>query len=174
MSTKAITIDDKKLQAALMRLQKSASDITPVMRKLAGMMAAETEQNFADEGRPKWQPLSDATKRARIGGSKAYGKNGKMKASAQRQVDSGFRILQHTGGLAASISTDYSSMEAVIGSNKVYAAIQHFGGDAGRGRSVEIPARPYLPLTADDQLPSEVQDAMLDSIIDHLKSAAGI
>jgi len=33
-----------------------------------------------------------------------------------------------------------------VGTNKVYAAIHQFGGDAGRNKKVKIPARPYLKL----------------------------
>lgn len=172
--SKVITIDDSQLQAALARLERCAGDLTPAMRKIAGALAVETERNFAGEGRPKWEPLAEATKHMRIGGSKAYNKKGKLKAAAQRQVDAGFRILQHSGGLAASVATDYNSMEAMIGSNKVYAAIQQFGGDAGRGRAVKIPARPYLPLTADGALQPEARASVLDTILDHLKTAAGI
>ena len=39
---------------------------------------------------------------------------------------------------------------AVIGSNLEYAAIHQLGGQAGKNKSVEIPARPYLKLTHDD------------------------
>ena len=39
---------------------------------------------------------------------------------------------------------------AVIGSNLEYAAIHQLGGQAGRNKSVEIPARPYLKLTDED------------------------
>lgn len=39
---------------------------------------------------------------------------------------------------------------AVIGSNLEYAAIHQLGGQAGKNKSVEIPARPYLQLTPED------------------------
>ena len=44
----------------------------------------------------------------------------------------------------------YDNDSAVIGSNLEYAAIHQLGGQAGRNKSVEIPARPYLFLTNDD------------------------
>ena len=34
-----------------------------------------------------------------------------------------------------------------VGSNKVYAAIHHFGGQAGRGKRINLPARPVMGLT---------------------------
>ncbi len=38
-----------------------------------------------------------------------------------------------------------------VGANAVYAAIHQFGGKAGRGRKVTIPARPYLGLSDADR-----------------------
>jgi phage virion morphogenesis protein len=34
--------------------------------------------------------------------------------------------------------------------NVIYAAIHKFGGKAGRGKRVNIPARPYLQMTDED------------------------
>ena len=44
-----------------------------------------------------------------------------------------------------------------IGSNLDYAAIHQLGGQAGKNKKVEIPARPYLKLTDDDF--NEILDA---------------
>ena len=41
-------------------------------------------------------------------------------------------------------------LSAIIGSNLDYAAIHQLGGQAGKNKSVSIPARPYLNLTSDD------------------------
>ena len=192
----SITIDDSQLQAALQRLEYAGVDLTPAMRKIAQALLLETERNFEAEGRPKWTPLTEATKHARLGGKKAYKKNGELTAAAQRRQDAGFRILQHTGQLAASITTDYDSSRAAIGSNKEYAAIHQFGGKtrahtirpvkakalAFGGTVVKsvnhpgsnIPARPFLPVTADDSLQPEASEEVLDTILRHLKRAAGI
>ncbi|MDN8053830.1 putative phage Mu G virion morphogenesis protein [Burkholderia aenigmatica] len=170
----SITVDDSQLQAALQRLEHAGVDLSPAMRKIAQALHKVTEDNFAAEGRPKWTPLAEATKHARLGGKKTYKKNGELTAAAQRRQDAGFRILQHTGDLAGNISTDYDSTQAVVGSNKEYAAIHQFGGMAGRGRKVEIPARPYLPLTTDGDLQPEAREEVLDTILRHLKRAAGV
>lgn len=60
------------------------------------------------------------------------------------------QILQVEGKLAASINTYYDNDSAVIGSNLEYAAIHQLGGQAGKNKSVEIPARPYLFLSESD------------------------
>ncbi len=169
-----IVIDDTRLQEGLRRLERSATDLTPAMRKITQTLLAETEQNFAEQGRPRWAPLSTATEHQRLGGAKAYTKDGKLRASAQRQLDAGFLILQQSGQLAASVTGDYSATHSMVGSNKVYAAIQQFGGQAGRGRQVEIPARPYLPMTADDELQPDARESVLDTVMRHLQGVAGI
>lgn len=169
-----IIIDDRQLQAALRRLERAGADLAPAMRKIAQAMHKVTEDNFAAEGRPKWKPLSEVTKHMRLGGKKAYKKNGALTAAAQRRQDAGFRILQHTGQLASSVTTDYGNSHAAIGSNLQYAGIHQFGGMAGRGRKVAIPARPYLPVTADGNLQPQAREEVLDTVLRHLLSVAGV
>ena len=38
-----------------------------------------------------------------------------------------------------------------IGTNVVYSAIHQFGGKAGRGKKVSIPARPFILLQEEDK-----------------------
>ena len=52
-----------------------------------------------------------------------------------------------TGNLRRSVTTDCQATRVVIGPGGLaerYAAIQEFGGMAGRNRLVKIPARPYM------------------------------
>lgn len=103
------------------------------MKNIAGIMADSTEENFKEEGRPKWQELSEKTKTARK-------KTGHYPG----------QILQVSGQLALSITTQYDDESAVIGSNKIYAAIQQLGGQAGRNKKITLPARPYLSFEEED------------------------
>jgi phage gpG-like protein len=43
-----------------------------------------------------------------------------------------------------------SGSTLIIGSNETQAAIQNYGGQAGRGRRVTIPARPILVVQDED------------------------
>jgi phage virion morphogenesis protein len=124
-----VEIDDKELQQALKKLADKTSDLRPLMQNIAGIMEDSVEDNFEQEGRPKWQKLSPATIKQRR--KKGYWPG---------------RILQMRGELASSITSSYDSNSAIIGTNKKYAAIHQFGGDAGRNKKVKIPARPYLTL----------------------------
>jgi len=136
MSDKPIEIefDNKEVHEKLLNLAKRTENLRPLMKNIAGIFAYSTEENFKEEGRPdKWVDLSESTKKQRTKKRKWPG-----------------QILQVEGKLAASINTYYDNDSAVIGSNLEYAAIHQLGGQAGRNKSVEIPARPYLFLTNDD------------------------
>ena len=136
-----IKIDNKDVERKLLELAQKGENLRPLMKNIAGIFASATEENFKNEGRPdKWTELSEATKKQRTKKKKWPG-----------------QILQVSGELASSISTQYDDESAIIGSNLDYAAIHQLGGQAGKNKKVEIPARPYLKLTDDDF--NEILDA---------------
>ena len=129
-----IKVDDKEIQQLLKRLISKTENLRPLMKNIAGIMLDSVEENFEKEGRPyKWQGLAKPTIKQRT--KKGYWPG---------------RILQVRGELAASITSKYDENSAVVGTNKVYAAIHQLGGEAGRNKNVKIPARPYLKLSEDD------------------------
>ena len=136
-----IKIDNNDVERKLLELAQKGENLRPLMKNIAGIFASATEENFKNEGRPdKWTELSEATKKQRTKQKKWPG-----------------QILQVSGQLASSISTQYDDESAIIGSNLDYAAIHQLGGQAGKNKKVEIPARPYLKLTDDDF--NEILDA---------------
>lgn len=136
-----IKIDNNDVERKLLELAQKSENLRPLMKNIAGIFASATEENFKNEGRPdKWTELSEATKKQRTKQKKWPG-----------------QILQVSGQLASSISTQYDDESAVIGSNLDYAAIHQLGDQAGKNKKVEIPARPYLKLTDDDF--NEILDA---------------
>jgi len=129
-----IKIDNKEVESRLLYLAQRSENLRPLMKNIAGIFAYSTEENFKNEGRPdKWTELSEST----------------IKQRTKNKQWSGM-ILQVSGQLASSVNTYYDNDSAVIGSNLEYAAIHQLGGQAGRNKSVEIPARPYLQLTPED------------------------
>jgi phage virion morphogenesis protein len=144
-----IAVQNDEITGVLQRLQARLHDLTPVMRSISGIMLDAVEENFAQEGRPRWKPSISATKR-------------------------GGKTLQKSGRLAASISRRWSANTAQVGTNVVYAAIHQFGGKTkphvikaknkqalfwpGARHPVKainhpgsvIPARPFLSLTDED------------------------
>ncbi len=148
-------LDYAPVLRAARRAASEMQDKRPLTRSIAGIMFRAVEDNFAEEGRPRWKDLTPGTKLSRY-------KQGTWPG----------RILQRSGRLAASIVQSYTSNQAVVGTNAVYGRIQHLGGrtsphviKARNKRALSfggivvrqvnhpgsnIPARPYLHLTAGD------------------------
>ena len=143
-----IKLNNKEIERYLLELAKKAENLRPVMKNIAGILAYSTEENFKSEGRPdKWQDLAASTKKQRE-------KKGHWPG----------QILQVTGQLASSVNTYYDNECAVIGTNlEDYAVIHQLGGQAGRNKSVEIPARPYILLQQEDE------KNIIDEITNYLK-----
>jgi len=132
------THNDLALELTAMR--RRLNDPSDALAAIGEIMIASVQKTVEMGGRPdKYQPLSLATLIARAGGtSRAGTKKGRKKmAGAQPLLDSGRLIMQ-------SLTAHVGNWEVAWGSNIVYAAIQQFGGMAGRGRKVRIPARPYI------------------------------
>lgn len=121
-----------EVAAILERIAQATSHRAPLMRSIAGTMESAVLQNFDVGGRPKWIGLK------------------------YRQGSP----LVDTENLMGSITSEYTNDVAIVGTNEPYAAIHQFGGKAGRGRKVDIPARPFLQLTPQDEadILEDVQD----------------
>ncbi|MGV2130310.1 phage virion morphogenesis protein [Agrobacterium vitis] len=101
-------------------------------------MLNSVKDNFENERAPdgsRWTALSQATRDQR---EKKYG-------------HAPTSILRASGDLMNSIDAESDDCQVRIGSALVYAAIHQFGGYAGRGHKVSIPARPYLGLSSVDE-----------------------
>lgn len=122
----------QEVAALLERLAHATTYRAPLMRSIAGTMESAVLQNFEVGGRPKWLGLK------------------------YRQGTP----LVDTENLMGSITSAYTNDEAIVGTNEPYAAIHQFGGKAGRGRKVDIPARPFLALTPQDEadILEDIQD----------------
>lgn len=123
-------------------------------RAVAEGIHARTQRRFEEsrgpDGRP-WPPLSPATLLGEVGRDRA---KGGLSARAQRRVALRKPLIR-TGRLRASIAWKVAGNAIAVGTNLVYAAIHQFGGRAGRGRKVRIPARPFLGLTEEDRQEAE-------------------
>jgi len=140
-----INIDSKTFTKLIKKLNKKL-DLSPVMRDISQFMLDSVEENFEQEGRPKWKPLKSSTIKQR-----------------KREGYWPGKILQRSGQLASSIQTAYSRNTASVFTNKLYAAIHQLGGKAGRKHSANIPARPYMKLQD-----SEIKD-IVQMISDYFK-----
>lgn len=140
--------NSEQIAQALEKLASAVKHRIPLMRSIAGMMESAVLQNFEAGGRPQWLGLK-------------Y-REGKP--------------LVDTGNLMSSIESSYDNDNAIVGTNVVYAAIHQFGGvikpKEGKYltfkigdkwvkiKEVNIPARPFLKLTPEDEedILQDVQD----------------
>ncbi|OAV05906.1 phage virion morphogenesis protein [Moraxella catarrhalis] len=147
-----INLDDRQASQSLSRLLQNAQNSQPIMRGLAAELETMTSDNFDSEsfGGQAWV-------------RKAFG---------------GGKTLTDTGELRDSITSSASSTTAAIGTNLVYARIHHFGGTIqaknkpylafatpngfARVKSVDLPSRPFLPVSPNGELQNGGDDRLLE------------
>jgi phage virion morphogenesis protein len=124
--------NESEFQAILNALSKAAM---PDLRKIAEFAGGEldyiSKKAFEQEKDPVagigWKPLK-----------------------APRRNGSTHPILNAGGQLKRSLMWEaYSDGSVIFGSNMVYARIHQQGGQAGRGHTSLIPARPYMGVPQD-------------------------
>lgn len=150
-----MSLDDslKAFREQLLQLGDLAKDLTPVAPAIRNILITSIDRNFSEGGRY-------GTDNVFGGGSTRWKPSGR----AQRQSG---QTLVDTGQLAASIQVTVVGNTVQIGTNKVYGPIHNFGGSAGRGHSVAIPARPFLVIQNED-----LED-IGEAIVRHLAKLVG-
>lgn len=134
-----VKVEDGEIKALLGRLSQRTKDLTPVMRTIGQIVRTSVIKNFEKGGRPeRWQP-------------------------SQRALMAGGLTLVDTARLRNSINAKASSNSVEIGTNVIYGAIHQLGGQAGRGKKVTIPARPFLAVQTEDW--TEIKKAITDHIL---------
>lgn len=121
MSTITIEIHSEKLTALLARLARGVEDLTPVMGDVGDALLRHIRDCFEGSTDPvdnPWKPLKQ--------------RKGKP--------------LVDTGALVRSVVRRAVTANSVtVGTKLAYAAVQNFGGKAGRNHATTIPARPFMP-----------------------------
>ena len=146
-----ITISIEKLQGKLERLSKALENKTPLLRRIANTMQNTIEESFDKQASPfgeKWKPNAPKT----------------------LQKKRGNKILIQSGLLSQSFTQKVTGSSAQVGTNKEYAAIHQFGGKAGRGKKVNIPARPFMPIKQNGEIPKDLGDRLEREVVDYLKN----
>jgi phage virion morphogenesis protein len=161
-----IQIDDKQILDAFDRMEKRCGNLKPAMSIIGTLLVNSIHENFVSQGRPqKWQPLSEVTLHLLIGGNRGYKKNGQMRAPAARKIANKQILIGSgmAGGLMGSIHYNADKESVLVGTPKEdYGAIHQFGGMAGRGKKVKIPARPYIVVQDADM--AEIKDTLLNHL----------
>ena len=139
------------------RLIRAGTDMTPLMRRIAGHLQASTEQSFDKQTSPdgkRWAKLKPSTINRR---------------KKLNQIP--IKILAGEGSLLASIASDFDANSAVAGTNRDYATTHQFGAKQGafgktkRGAPIpwgDIPARPFLGVS--ERTRGQISDEVLNFI----------
>jgi len=113
MDNITVAIDAGAASAKLEALAAKLKHPRDLFQAIAQVLESETEANFKAQGRPGWTKLADSTVKERL----KRNKGGTV-----------LQILQDSGILAGSISSDYGDDFARVGAATPYAAIHQFGG----------------------------------------------
>lgn len=158
-----IRIDDRHLRQTLANATTVAK--APATKDMATALAQSIRTAFRSERDPwgaPWPPHSPLTIKAR---------RRRGNASQQRLID--------TGRLYGSIRDTYTDTTVTVtageGLPDPRAVVNQFGTtNAGRGRNVRIPARPFFPLRDERtaSLPDQWQAQINEIIADRFEAAA--
>jgi phage virion morphogenesis protein len=140
-----IAVNSEPVISRLKKIAAGAGDLSAPLSVIGEIVLSSVEKNFEAEGRyesagswrgggTRWKDLAESTKAARAKQGKWPGK----------------KLQMSQGGLATSINKSVTKDAVTVGTNKAYGAIHQFGGQAGRGRRVTIPARPFLVVQDED------------------------
>ncbi|MFN4003324.1 MAG: phage virion morphogenesis protein [Hylemonella sp.] len=167
-----IEYDDAQVRQALARLASRSASLAPAMSAIGNAVRYDIMERFDSSTAPdgsRWKPLTAAAIVSRARRSAGSGVK-KRRAETLRAFTVGAKPLLDIGLLRNSVRVASVSDSAVVvsaggGRREKIAAIHNFGGQAGRGRKVRIPARPFMGVSA------EGKAEIMDIIRRHLEAA---
>lgn len=170
-----IDVDDAAVRQALSDLAAKAKNPAPALDAIGEALYRMTRRTFETSTDPwgrRWQPNAQSTLLSMLGKrSGSYNKRGgKLSAKGAGAVK---KPLIGAGKFLSGPSLSYrldGNNSVVVGSSAIYAAIHQFGGQAGRGKRVSIPARPFLPITSSGQLAPAARAVILEKIAEFLEN----
>lgn len=173
-----LTVEDNGVQAALKALSDRVNNMKPVLQAIGDDIVERAKHRFDTSIGPDgqaWKPNSAATLAmvaGRIGKHSSHQlKNGELNAKGQRMLANKKPLIGESGLLRQQIARMADATSVTVFDTQKYAAIQQFGGKAGRGHKVTIPARPFLPVRVDGSLYPEEQKAILATLNEWLADA---
>ena len=144
------TISLKEFQKRLDNLAKDFNNPKEILNEIGILTKNKSEESFEKQSSP-------------------FGERWKVNAPATLIQKRGNKILTQSGLLRTSLTYKLGNQSVTIGTNKEYAPIHQFGGKAGRGKRVIIPARPFLPINDKGEISKDFGEELLNIIDDPLK-----
>ena len=186
MTTFTITVQDEQVRSALKALAARVQNMRPVLQAIGEDIVERTKHRFDTSTGPDgvpWKTNSAATlmmlaerlvnrRNAKGARSYTYSKQGGLLNSKGLAVMGNKKpLIGESKQLRMQIVALANAASVTVGTTSVtaaYAAIQQFGGKAGRGHKVTIPARPFLPVRQDGTLYPQEQVLILQEINEYL------
>lgn len=172
-----IEVDSAPVLEAFNRLIAAGQDMGPIMRAIGEDVTRRAKRRFetstAPDGTP-WAPNSDTTLRALLHGSgKNFTKKGALSARGNRVLADKKPLIGESRYLSREIDYAVDSDGVTIVASPKYAAMQQFGGTRAQFPHLwgDIPARPFLPVTAAGELYPDEEREILDVLRAALESA---
>lgn len=171
-----IEVQDQALQAAFQQLQGRLGNISPVLQAIGEDVMERTKQRFSTSTGPDgstWKPNAPATLARYLAqrGGKLRKKGGGLNKRGQTLLANKKPLIGQSGDLMRQFHVLLAANSVTVANSMVYAAIHQFGGQAGRGHKVTIPARPFLPVTANGQLYPQDRDLILETLARYIRGA---
>ncbi len=170
MTAFTVKVEDEQARSALRSLAARVHNMAPVFHTLGEGIVERTKHRFDTSSGPDgtpWKANSAATLNmlsARLAGSKSNRKkDGSLNAKGARAL-AGKKPLIDSGFLRQQIVQNATPTALTVEATALYAAIHQFGGKAGKGLAVTIPARPFLPIHQDGTLYPQESELILREI----------
>lgn len=175
MTTIKIEIRDQDVLTALDRLAAGTRNPAPVLKAIGEDLTRQVKRTFetgADPwGRP-WAANKASTLAGFIGtfGASSFKKNGGLNKKGAVRLASKRPLIGETRQLSTQISYHVAGGVLTVGSSMEYAAMQQFGGTRVKFPNLwgDIPARPFLPVTASGELSPDAQRTVVETIREFL------
>ncbi|CQR43713.1 Phage virion morphogenesis protein [Thiomonas sp. CB3] len=159
MSGYTITYTDTGVAAYLDQLAARMADLTPVMQDLGEYLVMSTKARFATSTAPDgtpWASNSQVTIGRYLGNySGMYKKSGALSKKGATRSAAKKPLIGESRRLSGEIHAVPTAHGVTVGSVLIYSAVQQFGAAKGslgpRTPWGNIPARPYLGLSASDR-----------------------
>jgi phage virion morphogenesis protein len=171
MASFNITVQDDEARAVLKALSDRVGNLRPILHTIGEGIVERTKRRFdtsTDPAGGPWKPNSAVTLglfSSMLSGQKSkVRKDGSLNASGARALANKKPLIGESQDLRRQFTVNADNNSLTVGSTPAYAAIQQFGGKAGRGHKVTIPARPFLPIHQDGSLYPDDKAQILESL----------
>ena len=181
MSSFTIQVDDAEVQAALARLAAAGQGLAPVLQAIGDDIMERAKRRFdtatGPDGAP-WRANARSTIEAFLRAKGGYGekgltKKGHINAKVQSWAMAKRPLQGHSGDLARQFHVAVQGNSVTVGNSMRYAAMQQFGGKKSQFAHLwgDIPARPFLPVTVEEELYPQERATILETLNEYLADA---